>query len=281
MSEIALNRDIADKLRQMAEIIAVTDDKPGRADAYRRGADAVEGLDRSIADILRTDGAMAVDTLPGVGPSIAAAIREIAINGQWLKLQRMRRELAPQQLLATVPGIGAELAAHVYDELGIDRLEDLEAAAYDGRLDAVVGFGDQRVLLVRAALAGILGRVRSAAPNGPEPEVALLLDVDREYRERAGRGELPLFAPRRFNPNDEAWLPVLETTREGWQMTAMFSNTERAHQLQKTRDWVVIRCRIEAHPERLFTVVTEPDDGSPGGQRVVRGRQGDASSRVA
>lgn len=40
-----------------------------------------------------------------------------------------------------------------------------------------------------------------------------LLVVDREYHERTADSDLPRSAPRRFNPNCEAWLPILHTER--------------------------------------------------------------------
>jgi hypothetical protein len=55
-----------------------------------------------------------------------------------------------------------------------------------------------------------------------------LLDVDREYREKAAAGTLRLIAPRRFNPTGEAWLPVLHTRRGQRRYTALFSNTARS-----------------------------------------------------
>jgi hypothetical protein len=39
------------------------------------------------------------------------------------------------------------------------------------------------------------------------PSVGELLDVDREYRDKAAVGQLPRIAPRRFNPSGESWLP--------------------------------------------------------------------------
>ncbi|MGH7682533.1 MAG: hypothetical protein ACRENN_11185, partial [Candidatus Eiseniibacteriota bacterium] len=72
-----------------------------------------------------------------------------------------------------------------------------------------------------------------------EPSVSDVLDVDREYRERAAKGELKRIAPRRMNPANEAWLPVLRTERAGRHYTALYSNTPRAHELKKTHDWVV------------------------------------------
>jgi hypothetical protein len=60
-----------------------------------------------------------------------------------------------------------------------------------------------------------LGRVRAPVrlAADAEPPVEELLDVDREYREKATAGQLRSIAPRRFNPSSEAWLPVLHTQR--------------------------------------------------------------------
>jgi putative hydrolase len=63
----------------------------------------------------------------------------------------------------------------------------------------------------------------------------------------------------------------LHTDREGWQFTALFSNTARAHDLNKTRDWVVISYEKDGH-ENQHTVVTE-SHGALKGRRVVRGRE--------
>jgi putative hydrolase len=115
---------------------------------------------------------------------------------------------------------------------------------------------------------------RTVAATGAveEPPVAMLLDVDREYRERAAAGDLPTIAPRRFNPSGEAWLPVLHAERGAWHFTALFSNTAQAHQLGRTRDWVVIYFYDDEHAEGQHTVVTETH-GALTGRRVVRGRE--------
>ena len=102
--------------------------------------------------------------------------------------------------------------------------------------------------------------------------MATLLDVDREYRAGAHTGALPTIAPRRFNPRNEAWLPVLHTRRGDWHFTALYSNTARAHELGRTRDWVVLYFHDEDHAERQRTVVTE-QRGPLRGRRVVRGRE--------
>lgn len=77
---------------------------------------------------------------------------------------------------------------------------------------------------------------------------------------------------RRFNPGNEAWLPILHAQRGSWHFTALYSNSALAHRLDRTRDWVVIYFYDDDHVERQRTVVTE-SHGPLKGRRVVRGRE--------
>ena len=104
------------------------------------------------------------------------------------------------------------------------------------------------------------------------PSVEILLDVDREYREKARAGLLPKIAPRRFNPDRTPWLPVLHARHGHWNFTALFSNTERAHEMHRTYDWVVIFFADPDGEDGQVTVVTERR-GDLTGSRVVRGRE--------
>jgi len=108
-------------------------------------------------------------------------------------------------------------------------------------------------------------------PDPAAPSVAELLGVDREYRRKARAGKLSQIAPRRFNPRQEAWLPSLHTVRDGRRYTALFSNTERAHRLGRTHDWVVLYYD-DGTGERQCTVVTGFQVPLQG-RRVVRGRE--------
>jgi len=64
----------------------------------------------------------------------------------------------------------------------------------------------------------------------------------------------------------------MHTTRQGWHFTALYSNTARAHQLDRVKDWVVIFFYDDQHHEGQHTVVTETR-GAETGRRVVRGRE--------
>jgi putative hydrolase len=278
---LSLNEDVARKLREAAALLAQQGANPFRVRAYRRAAESVGRLRRGLDALLRAEGPAGLDALPHVGPGIATAIQEMVRTGRWSLLDRLRGALDPVALFATIPGVGPQLARGIHDTLGVDTLEALEVAAHDGRLDGVPGVGPRRVAGIRAALQSLLGRARrpwiptasdgwTTTPAGPN--VAVLLDVDREYREKAAAGALPTIAPRRFNPEAKAWLPILHTTRASWQFTALYSNTAAAHQLGRTRDWVVMYFYDDHHREGQHTVVTETR-GPLRGRRVVRGRE--------
>jgi hypothetical protein len=254
---------------------------PFRVGAYRRAAETVARLDRDLRDIVAVEGADGLTALPGIGRGIAAAIDEILRSGRWSQLERLRGTLDPVKLFRTVPGIGSRLAERIHDHLHIDTLEALEIAAYDGRLETVPGVGSRRAAALRATLTSMLGRVGIPRPRHRDgPGVEIILDIDREYRELARRGQLPKIAPKRFNPTGEAWLPVLHTNRGDWHFTVLCSNTARAHQLDRTRDWVIVYFYDNHHDEGQYTVVTETR-GPLVGKRVVRGRETDCRAYYA
>ena len=109
--------------------------------------------------------------------------------------------------------------------------------------------------------------------------MAVLLDVDEEYRRKVRAGRLVRIAPHRFNPSGRRWLPVLHTERGPWHFTALCSNTARAHELGRTRDWVVAYFHAHHEVEGQRTIVTETH-GPLSGRRVVRGRESECQVPV-
>jgi putative hydrolase len=271
------NAAIAARLEEVGGLLEQQSANPFRVEAYRRAARTLRQLARPVSELLQNQGIAGLDALPGIGPILARAIFILSSTGRLPMLERLRGESDPIALLASVSGIGPKLADRLHHDLAISSLEDLETAAWDGRLANVAGFGPKRLAGIRDSLATRLGRARrsDSAELRDRPAVSELLDVDREYRTRAAEGSLPTIAPRRFNPTKRAWLPILHTQRRGRQYTALFSNTARAHSLGKTRDWVVLYAD-GARGEGQWTVVTE-SAGELEGKRVVRGRENECT----
>lgn len=271
--------DIADLLHQIADLLEAKDENVFRIQSYRDGARTVRQTDAPLIQMARQEDIEGLKALPDIGEGLARVIVEVVTSGRSSVLDDLRGDVSPVDVFRQVPGIGRELAERIVDELHIDSLEALERAAHDGRLAQVPGFGQRRLENVRASLAGMFSRPgdrrRRLQTKGQQerPSVETLLEIDAEYRRRAEAGELQRIAPRRFNPGGEAWLPIMHAERESWKFTALFSNTARAHELDKTHDWVVIYYEPTAGgEERQNTVVTETS-GPLEGKRVVRGRE--------
>jgi hypothetical protein len=277
------NTTVAETLEQVGDLLERQEEAAHRARSYRRAAGIVRDADRPVAEILRDEGEDGLTAYRGIGDRLAGAVREIIETGRLGLLDRLEAETDPPAVLAQVPGIGEELAGRIHNQLDIESLEALEQTAHDGRLSEVEGLGEKRVRGIRDALAGMLSRSASrrarqrqsadSDAGDEEPPVDLLLAIDREYREKAEAGQLRTIAPKRFNPEGEAWLPIMKTERRGWSFTVLFSNTARAHDRGKTHDWVVIYYSpSDGSEENQCTVITA-ERGPLGARRVIPGRR--------
>ncbi len=272
----ATNEEIASTLDETADLLEAQGANPFRVAAYRKAAETIRGLAGSAAHILAAEGVAGLIRLPAIGRSLAHSIDHIVRTRRLPLLERLRGEDVAERSFATVPDIGPELARRIHEQLGIETLRELQAAANDGRLAEVPGMGRKRIRAVRESLAGRFQRQarpaaippRDAAPDVP---VAELLDIDAEYQRLARQKKLPRIAPRRFNPTGEAWLPILHTQREGRHYTALYSNTARAHELGTTHDWVVIY-RDDDGDHGRWTVITA-NYGTLRGRRIIPGRE--------
>lgn len=279
------NDSIASCLQEVADELESQGANPYRVRAYRRGAASVRECQRPLSEILQLEGIEGLTDLPDIGESLAGAIEHLIHSGRLPLLERLRGRHAAETIFATVPDIGPGLAKRIHDELGIETLAELQAAANDGRLARVPGMGVKRIRAVRESLAGRfaqrVGDSRNQESRSDRSEVETsaiddisvseLLDIDREYRQRAERNDLPRVAPRQFNPTAEAWLPILHTQRGDRHYTALYSNTSRAHQMGTTHDWVVIY-RDDDVGQGRWTVITSLY-GRTRGRRIVAGRE--------
>ena len=80
------NRDVADRLQEAAHLLREQGSDRDRVDAYRRAAAVVRGWPVPIEQVFRERGLDGLDDLPGIGPTIARAIRELLARGRlpWL-----------------------------------------------------------------------------------------------------------------------------------------------------------------------------------------------------
>ena len=270
------NHEVASKLREIAQLLRAQQANPYRVNAYLHAADTLDSLGENVAELMQANGIKGLVALPGIGEGIASTIYEYVATGHMSRLEKLRGAADPVRLFRSIPTVGTVLAERIHDQLHVDNLEALENAVCEGQLHKVEGLGSKRREAIETWLQKHLDeqhrKFRPVARISSVPPVALILCVDSEYQHKTSTNKLPRIAPKRFNPENKAWLPILHTTHDRWHFTALYSNTARAHQLGKTKDWVVIYFYDNHHREGQHTVVTETH-GSLQGRRVVRGRE--------
>ncbi|MBO6940053.1 MAG: DNA-binding protein [Deltaproteobacteria bacterium] len=261
------NASLGAHLGAIADALEAGRESVHRVRAFRAAAVSVANAAKPVAELGRQE----LEEIPGVGPRIAGVILD-HVAGRSGMLERLHRHVRPSDHLTLLDGVGETLADRIRETLGAETLEALETQI--DRLEEVEGVGRSKAERIRESLEARLARRRQPVRAHRNPPVRLLLEVDEHYRQAVAEGSLPRFAPRRNNPSGERWLPILRTELEGWSFRAMFSNSDLAHDLGRTDDWVVVLAEREGEESRA-TIVTEKR-GRLSGQRVVRGREGES-----
>src|SRR5262249_8444287 len=132
---------IAQALREMAELLAVSGQEPFKARAYLRGAEVLERLEADLADLVRT---RRLTTLPGIGVALAAMITDLFESGHSRTLDEQRQRVPTfVRELSRIPRLGADKIAKLHEALGVETLEDLETACVAGRVRTLKGMGEK------------------------------------------------------------------------------------------------------------------------------------------
>ena len=146
------NREIADRLDAFASLLELAEANPYTARAYRRAAETIRGAGAPVADLVRSG---RVRELRGIGPGIEARLRELVETGAIAELAELERELAPDLIgLGHYLGLSAKRSIELARALDVHTVEELRAAARDGRLRSVPGIGPKTEARLREALAG-------------------------------------------------------------------------------------------------------------------------------
>jgi DNA polymerase (family X) len=158
------NAEIADAFEELASLYELDGAVVYRVVAYRNAAKAIREAGVSVAEMAREG---RVEKLPGVGRTIAEKIDALLEGGSIPSADKLKARIPSGLIEITrIPGLGPKRARLLHQELGIESLEDLRAAAEQGRLKDVPGFGQKAEENVQAALA-------AGADGRPKPRVLL------------------------------------------------------------------------------------------------------------
>ncbi|HSF44095.1 MAG TPA: helix-hairpin-helix domain-containing protein, partial [Thermoanaerobaculia bacterium] len=146
------NVEIARILEEVADILEIQNANTFRIRAYRN---AVRTVETQMTPLRRwVEENRPLTDLPGIGKEMASHIREMVETGTLGFRDELVAEV-PRSLveLMRVPGVGPKKARKLWDELEICSVEELEAAAKEGRIATVAGFGAKTQEKILAGIA--------------------------------------------------------------------------------------------------------------------------------
>ena len=145
------NGEIAEAFDELASLYELDGAVVYRVVAYRNAAKAIREAGVSVAEMAREG---RVEELAGVGKTIAEKIDALLETGSIPSADKLKQRIPPGLVAVTrIPGLGPKRARLLYEQLGVTSLDDLRAAAEQGRLKDVAGFGKKAEDNVLAALA--------------------------------------------------------------------------------------------------------------------------------
>src|SRR4029434_1777301 len=130
---------IAADCRTIARLLEIKGENPFKAQAYERGASAIENHQGDFDAFVKTG---RLKEIAGIGDALAAIIEEIYRTGECWMLQQLREGLPPGVIeLSAVPGLNLKKIIALHDALGIESIADLKTACQEGLVSKVKGFG--------------------------------------------------------------------------------------------------------------------------------------------
>lgn len=138
------NREIAAVLDKIADILQVKGEDYYKIRAYRSAANSVYRLDEDIKNLYKAN---RISDIPAVGKAIKAKIEELLEKGSCEYLDKLLLEVPPGVLeMLRIPGIGHKTVKTIFEETGIDNLDDLLKAAQEKRIRVLPGCGKSTFL---------------------------------------------------------------------------------------------------------------------------------------
>src|SRR6187397_966159 len=159
------NPEIAAAFEELADLYELDGAVSYRVIAYRTAAKAVRDASVSIMALTREG---KVTSVPGIGKTLEEKLKALDETGDIPSLVKLRAKF-PAGLIEVMhlPGFGPKRARLLYDQLGIDSLEALRAAAENEQIRGLKGFGPKGEENLLKALAA------HEASGGPAQRILL------------------------------------------------------------------------------------------------------------
>ncbi len=165
------NSEIASALDELGDLYELDGAIIHRIVAYRNAAKAVRDAPVSVTALAREGRAT---ELPGIGATIQEKVLALADDGAIPAAVKLRSKFPPGLLeLTRLPGLGPKRARRLFEDLSVDSLDSLEAAASGHQIRKLKGFGPKAEESLLAAVTLAKADAEAGEANGGARRIVL------------------------------------------------------------------------------------------------------------
>ena len=164
------NREIAEFLKRIGDMLDILGENRFKVLAYRRAAENILNLGQDIRSYWQ---AGTLQDVPGIGQAIADKIDELLTTGKLEFYERLQDQVpAGVVALLEIPDVGPKTAKLLWEEMGLQSIAEVEAAARNGQLQELPGLGAKSEAKILAGIQA-LNRRSDRIPLGVAWPVAI------------------------------------------------------------------------------------------------------------
>lgn len=167
------NGELARIFHEIGDMLEVKGELVFKTVAYHRAADAIA---HSPVEVSRAYREGKPPRLAGVGAAISKKLEELAATGHLAFHERLRAEVPPTLVeMLEVPGVGPRTVKLLYEQRGIETLDDLRRAAEAGHLRGLRGLSERTEAAILDGIAQLERRQKRLHLGEAERLVGLLI----------------------------------------------------------------------------------------------------------
>jgi DNA polymerase (family 10) len=169
------NGDLGRVFHEIGDILEVQGEIAFKTIAYHRAADAIA---RSPVDLVAAYRSGSPPKVAGVGAAIGDKITELVTTGRMAFLDRLRAEVPASLVdLLRIPGLGPKTVRQLHEDLGIATMDQLKAAAEEGRVRTVRGLSERTEKLILEGIERLETQPQRLLIHRAEEHVHALIEV--------------------------------------------------------------------------------------------------------
>ncbi len=215
------NKELSEIFDRIADGLEFLGENPFRVSAYRKASRVLRDLPEEVEEIYRKKGLQGLESIPGIGKSMAEKIAEYLEKGKIKRYEEVMAKVPTELLdLLDVQGIGPKTLKLAYDKLGVRTLHDFKRVLEDGSLASLPGMGAKKIENIIKGLE-LYEKMKERIPLGLAfPIVQDILEAMKKLKEVKAISPAGSFRRMRETVGD---LDILVTGTRGGEIIRYFT----------------------------------------------------------